>query len=106
MPVSGTLVLPITNGPNFDGSYVTQMFTAEFKIPSNLSERYFDLLGSLTRIEELILSFSNESFTFVLASVSLIRIKFQGCENPTEGAWCAALSIFDNTFSSIGSEVK
>jgi hypothetical protein len=41
MPASGILDLPITNGPNFDGSYVTQRLTGDSKIPSSLNDRYF-----------------------------------------------------------------
>ena len=40
------LDLPITNGPNFVGSYVTQRLTGDSKIPSNLNDRYFDFFGS------------------------------------------------------------
>ena len=45
------LVLPITNGPNLEGSYVTQTLRGESSIPSNLKERYFDFWGSSTKCE-------------------------------------------------------
>src|SRR5574340_649302 len=106
MPVSGILDLPITKGPNFVGSYVMHTFTAQSKIPWSLSDRYFDLFGSSTRVEARIRSLSNESLTCFLVSLFLIRIKFQGWENPTDGAWCAAFNIRVSACSSIGSEVK
>ena len=72
------VVLPITKGPNFDGSYVTQMFTGASIIPSSLKERYFDLRGSSTNLAEYSLSFSKDSLIFFLVLLSLIKIKFQG----------------------------
>ena len=58
----------MTKGPNFDGSYVTQRFTGDSKIPSSLNERYFDLFGSSTNCEERSFSFSNDSLIFFLVS--------------------------------------
>ena len=68
MPASGILDLPITNGPNFDGSYVTQRLTGDSKIPSSLNDRYFYFFGSSTICDERFLSSSNDSFIFFLVS--------------------------------------
>src|ERR687887_2097759 len=101
MPVSGIDVLPRTKGPNLVESYVTQILTADSIIPSSLSERYFSFLciiclqSSLcsfaaafsSNIEtDLLCSLKNEFLTCCLIVLSFITIKFQGCENPTDGA--------------------
>src|SRR5919197_2179563 len=101
MPVSGIDVLPRTKGPNLVESYVTQILTSDSIIPSSLSERYFSFLCVLcvqrsfcsyaavssSNIEiDLLYSLKNESFTSCLADLFFIIIKFQGCENPTDGA--------------------
>src|SRR5919202_1309254 len=99
MPVSGIDVLPRTKGPNLVGSYVTQILTADSIIPS--SERYFSFLCFL-RLLSLLCSSSvvcsssietdfsyslkNEFLTRCLTALSFITMKFQGCENPTDGA--------------------
>src|SRR5919198_2836894 len=100
MPVSGIDVLPRTKGPNLVESYVTQILTADSIIPSSLSERYFSFLCNLcvlsslcpcaaassSSIEiDLLCSLKNELLTCCLVDLSFITIKFQGCENPTEG---------------------
>jgi hypothetical protein len=33
-----------------------------------------------------------DSFTFWRVGMFLIRMKFHGCEKPTDGAWCAAFN--------------
>ena len=80
------LDLPITNGPNFDGSYVTHKLTGDSKIPSSLNERYFDLFGYSTNCDERFFSSSNDALIFFFVSISFIKMKFHGCENPTDGA--------------------
>jgi len=62
------LDLPITNGPNLEGSYVTQILRGESSIPSNLKERYFDFCGSSITSEERFRSFSNDSLIFLRVS--------------------------------------
>jgi hypothetical protein len=78
IPVSGILFLPITNGPNFDGSYVIQILIGDSRMPSNLKERYFDFFVPSNNLEESILSDSNDYLIFFLVSCSLIKIKFHG----------------------------
>src|SRR5688572_5620753 len=92
-------VLPRTNGPKRVGSYVTQTLIADSIIPSNFSDTYCFCRCSLPSSIEIERSRSrtNDSLTFWRIAVSLIRIKFHGCENPTEGAWWAAFSIRSRT---------
>ena len=63
------LDLPITNGPNFVGSYVTQTLTGDSKIPSSLNDRYFDFFGSSTICDERFFSSSNDSFIFFFVAL-------------------------------------
>src|ERR671933_2455894 len=98
MPVSGIDVLPRTNGPNLVESYVTQMLTADSIMPSSLSERYFSFLcmacvwcacptkASSSIKTDFLCSLKNEFLTCSLIDLFFITIKFQGCENPTDGA--------------------
>jgi hypothetical protein len=55
------------------------MFKADSIIPSNLSEAYFCCLdlSSFNNNIDFWNSFSNDSFTFRLIALSLIKIKFQ-----------------------------
>src|ERR1041385_8181510 len=101
MPVSGIDVLPRTNGPNLVESYVTQMLTADSIMPSSLSERYFSFLctacvlsvlcscsiiASSSIKTDFLCSLKKEFLTCSLIDLFFITIKFQGWENPTDGA--------------------
>src|SRR5919206_428671 len=87
-PVSAIDVLPSTNGPNLVESYVMQIFRGDSIMPSSFNERYFScLVLSLSSIEiDLSRSFKKELLTRRLDESSLIKMKFHGCENPTDGA--------------------
>ena len=102
-PVSEIVVLPRTKGPNLFGSYVIQMFSEDSKIPSSFSEVYLRCLSwsDSSILTDFWNSSKKDCFILSLISMSLTRIKFHGWDNPTDGAWWAALRILAKMFPGI-----
>ena len=107
-PVCGIEPRPMTNGPNRDSLYVTHTLTGASSIPSSLSERYRSRRrGSPPRAAAAaILSASNDALILSRAALSLTTTKSHGCEKPTDGAWCAALSMRASVASATGLSVN
>ena len=80
--------------------------TGDSRIPSNFKDKYSDFFVSVSFSDAYLCSISNDSLIFFFVFESLIRIKFQGWEKPTDGAWWAAFRILVKTCSSMGSEVN
>lgn len=76
-PVSGIDVLPKTKGPNFSGSYVTQILMSDSKIPSNFRLTYLSYLSeSFSSIGiDFCRSFVKDSLTFIFVVLFFIKIK-------------------------------
>ena len=107
-PVWGIEPRPMTNGPNRASLYVTHTLTGASSMPSSFSDRYRSRRrGSPSSADAAaILSASNDSLILSLAALSLTTTKSHGCENPTDGAWCAALSIRASVSSGTGLSVN